>query len=241
MDRRTTITRAALAAAASLGLLAGTAQAAVLTVGQNANVAAGIAAFGPAKSQILWKDLFAPATTWSAGSLGASVGGASQTDPTTGSSVTGNLAIANWIEGTGFNDGPGGVGPDLAINGAENFTLHFAAPVTRIGLAAATGLGNLPTEFDHLGALFNLTASNGDTGVLSLVDTGNGYAAFVTISSATPFTSIAFTEPSGNIKDQYFGDVFSAGVPEPAAWSLMILGFGLAGAALRRREASAAA
>ena len=33
----------------------------------------------------------------------------------------------------------------------------------------------------------------------------------------------------------------TAGVPEPASWALMIAGFGLAGAALRRRGASAAA
>jgi len=31
----------------------------------------------------------------------------------------------------------------------------------------------------------------------------------------------------------------SGGVPEPASWALMIAGFGLAGAALRRRSALA--
>jgi hypothetical protein len=33
-----------------------------------------------------------------------------------------------------------------------------------------------------------------------------------------------------------FGDAASAAVPEPGAWALMILGFGAAGAALRRRR-----
>lgn len=34
---------------------------------------------------------------------------------------------------------------------------------------------------------------------------------------------------------------FSPGVPEPATWALMIMGFGLAGSALRRKSAAAAA
>lgn len=38
-----------------------------------------------------------------------------------------------------------------------------------------------------------------------------------------------------------FQDFKTTGVPEPGAWSLMILGFGAAGAALRRRRAAMAA
>ncbi len=46
------------------------------------------------------------------------------------------------------------------------------------------------------------------------------------------------TTLAGNVR---IGDGgFEPGVPEPATWSLLILGFGLAGAALRRRRASMA-
>ena len=38
---------------------------------------------------------------------------------------------------------------------------------------------------------------------------------------------------------QYTGLLTLAGVPEPSTWALMILGFGLTGAALRRRSAKA--
>lgn len=225
---------------AAVTMIGGAASAAVLSIGQTTSIAVGIAGFGPSTAEITWKHMFAPATTWPSGALGPLAGGGVQTDPATGSSVAGNLATANWIEGPGFNDGPGGVGPELAISGPEDFTFTFSGPVTRIGLAIATGLGNLPHEFDHLGAVFNLTASNGDTGVLTLVDSGSGYAAWVTIASATPFTSLSFFEPSRNIQDQYFGDVLSgAGVPEPSAWAMMIAGLGLAGAALRRRRLQA--
>ncbi|WP_309606285.1 PEPxxWA-CTERM sorting domain-containing protein [Phenylobacterium sp.] len=229
------------AVAAALTMSAGAASAAVLGIGQTTSVASGIAAFGPSMAQITWKHMFAPGTVWPSGALGPLAGGGVQIDPATGSSVSGNLATANWIEGPGFNDGPGGVGPELAISGPEDFTLTFFGPVTRIGLTIATGLGNLPHEFDHLGAVFNLTASNGDTGVLTLVDSGAGYSAWVTITSATPFSSLTFFEPSRNIQDQYFGDVLSAaGVPEPSTWAMMLAGLGLAGAALRRRRFQAA-
>lgn len=39
-----------------------------------------------------------------------------------------------------------------------------------------------------------------------------------------------------NIGVRVYDDTVTAGVPEPAAWTLMILGFGAAGAALRRRS-----
>jgi hypothetical protein len=221
----------------SLGVMAAPAGAAVLLTATDGNIPAGVAAFGPATAAITWSHMFAPGTVWSVGALAPSIGGATQTDPATGASVTGNLNTANWIDEAGFNSGPGGVGPELAINGAENFTLNFAAPVTRVGFTVATGRGTLASEIDHLGAIFNLIASNGDTGTLTLLDNGGGSSVWVSIVSATPFSSLTFSEPSGNIFDQYFGDVFvGAAIPEPSTWAMMIVGFGLLGAGLRRQR-----
>jgi len=51
--------------------------------------------------------------------------------------------------------------------------------------------------------------------------------------------TIGFTLPNGVFLTDAFGNTFGAppagGIPEPAAWSLMIAGFGLAGAGLRAR------
>jgi len=47
-----------------------------------------------------------------------------------------------------------------------------------------------------------------------------------------------FTNDGATMDEARF--VFSSGAPEPAAWALMIGGFGLAGAALRRRRAATA-
>ena len=44
---------------------------------------------------------------------------------------------------------------------------------------------------------------------------------------------------SGNIaRAQFYDGAFSPGVPEPAAWGLMLVGFGLVGGAMRRRRQS---
>ncbi len=66
-----------------------------------------------------------------------------------------------------------------------------------------------------------------------------------------------FTEPNGSLPSQFQGNgtgpfsaingfdnaffLTSASVPEPATWGLMLAGFGLTGAALRRRRSLAAA
>jgi hypothetical protein len=62
-------------------------------------------------------------------------------------------------------------------------------------------------------------------------------AAFLTaLQSESAYINIHTTfRPGGEIRDFY------EAVPEPGAWALMIAGFGLAGAALRRRAAGRAA
>jgi hypothetical protein len=67
---------------------------------------------------------------------------------------------------------------------------------------------------------------------------------WVTITSDVAFTptSARFTHPSFAFEATSFGikpatTPFVGGIPEPASWGLMITGFGLTGAALRRRRA----
>jgi hypothetical protein len=56
--------------------------------------------------------------------------------------------------------------------------------------------------------------------------------------SDTPFTSLSFVADSGAAGNGIGMDnaYYSAAVPEPCVWLMMITGFGLAGAALRRRR-----
>ena len=194
-----------------LAFLAGSASAGI-TITQDANVGAGMSAFGPSATIL----------DWSAGGAPGSLSGA--------------INIDHWIDGVGF-DGSSGPAVDLAINGVEDVTWTFAGPVRRIGFAISTGLGRRSSEIDHLGASFTLQTDNGDMGTLNLIDPGPGYAAWVVVSSSTAFSKLSFTENTRDISDQYWGNVVAAIVPEPQTWALMIAGFGVAGAAMRRRKA----
>jgi hypothetical protein len=62
------------------------------------------------------------------------------------------------------------------------------------------------------------------------------WKAFSVNFFATDATKIAFT--NGNIGDNALGldDVSISAVPEPASWAMLIGGFGLTGAAMRRRR-----
>jgi len=85
----------------------------------------------------------------------------------------------------------------------------------------------------------------GDQLVLDLTDTNvSGYQPFTLhLTATTANQRLAFlgrNDFGGEILDDVslvaVGDTGSGGVPEPAAWALMITGFGLAGARLRRQR-----
>ena len=79
---------------------------------------------------------------------------------------------------------------------------------------------NDPAQFGSFGAMLWKTAS------FTFVGTGHD--------------SIALTATVGGNGGVFFDKVSVAAVPEPATWGLMILGFGGAGAMLRRRRSVAA-
>jgi hypothetical protein len=102
----------------------------------------------------------------------------------------------------------------------------------------------------YLGALetSEVRVYNGDYSSLLFQHTYNLSSSAVTVSpelSSLNGLHIQFSGTPGymaidNITVEA-GQIFAATVPEPAAWALMIGGFGLAGAALRRRRAAVAA
>jgi len=81
-------------------------------------------------------------------------------------------------------------------------------------------------------AVYNGTANGG------LIDITLNGAAF----AASNVVKFSYSGSGQGVPDEAFGiNRVSAAVPEPAAWTLMIAGFGLVGAASRRRQAIIAA
>ncbi len=136
------------------------------------------------------------------------------------------------------------------------------AGVSIIGLNDATsfsgGLPRMAIVFDNpvsaVGAFLNWVPDNGDLVFVSAFDAGNNILEQLLLNDTdgnvvTPGAFYGFKESSASIKAIQFSDGFVIAyglkvispVPEPATWALMIGGFGLAGAALRRRKVAVAA
>jgi PEP-CTERM motif len=66
------------------------------------------------------------------------------------------------------------------------------------------------------------------------------YQGVVTVGPGGGATTFAFAADGFPAVDVVIDKVFATAVPEPASWALMIMGFGFAGAALRRRQTATA-
>ena len=109
-----------------------------------------------------------------------------------------------------------------------------------VRLETATGSSDLPSEIDHLGTVFDITADTGDHATHLMEESALGLTTWVMIRSEIPFTSLTFFEPASRIQDQYFGNV-AAAVAEPLGLAIMVTGFlGLATLRRGKRPASLA-
>lgn len=138
---------------------------------------------------------------------------------------------------------------DIIVNGSFLDTVSFiynfdhnetpnAANPCAFGPAGQTGVNingcadRVQTDFNSQSGFFTIDGSNYTLNVVG----------FLAGSPAMPTTSFLTTERE--INDAFIlGRVvlFTAAVPEPANWAMMIAGFGLVGASLRRRRAPVAA
>ena len=106
-----------------------------------------------------------------------------------------------------------------AYRGGQSYTVAYAT-------------GAAPNTFITLASVYNDAKEGGDTATRAVITNNAGLLAYH--AKAVRFTF------NNDLTYGYAGyrelDAIGNTVPEPAAWSLMIVGFGLAGGALRRQE-----
>jgi len=156
--------------------------------------------------------------TWTAPNFGDGFSGVSTTTfgNVYGYDVT-NSGRGKWL---GF---PGG-----------SATFTFGSGVNAFGM----WLTGLQTVFT---SALTVSFNDGTSQVFNLPVDVNGGAQFWGLHDDRTFASVSISNTSNDawgVDDVSYGG--GGGVPEPAAWALMIGGFGLAGAALRRRRAALA-
>ena len=155
-----------------------------------------------------------------------------------------NAAAGNQaVDLTGAGNTSPEDGVEQTVFGLQNgrlyrlsFELGNAAPIGGNG-SNYTLPSTVRVSFDGGPALSFTNAVNNPTG-----NPGINFQAFSTnyVANASGQVTIRFFNGIGN--DNYVGlDNVSLAVPEPATWALMIMGFGGAGAMLRRRRTFATA
>ncbi len=144
-------------------------------------------------------------------------GGAVRNSPVTGTYAT---------SGTQFYD-----------NQFNAFTISFASQIAAFGFYG-TDIGDVQQALQV--TLDKGLASERVFTVANTIGAPNASLLFWGVTDkANPFTTVTFAQSGGDrfgFDDMTVGDIKQVrGVPEPAAWAMMLAGFGLVGSAMRRR------
>jgi len=159
---------------------------------------------------------------------------------TAGEFVTGfGLTLVSPLIFDTVDGGPGAnLSTAFAPQGGTDVTTGYTGPASfPDGSASLAFTFNDFNVGEHFSWLIDVDSGNTGTTVLGSGLVGStGFANFSNGGRATG-TFVAH----GVDGAQLLITAVTPGIPEPAAWGLMIMGFGLAGAALRRRQPVAAA
>lgn len=182
----------------------------------------------------------------SLGDAGSCPAGAALTGCVIGT-PTGTLALDGASPQTFItNDGANPTSPVLSGSPIFNgpVSILFSTPQAGVGLDG--GYFNNP----HSTGITAYDIHGNVIGTVSNLNLGIEFLGLVTSDHSATISGLQFhlvgDEPAGfavdNIRFGVGGEVVAPpGVPEPAAWAMMLLGFGGAGVLLRRRRAQAAA
>ena len=202
---------------------------------------AAVALAAQPASAITWTD-------WTAASAGQVTG----TAGSVGVTYTGSYSGVQLSPATDFYNGSGfpvALKPSntdiIQLTEAGTKSITFSTAVTDVYLAIVSWNGNdvtfsSPFTIEAMGCGFwgcgTVTQYNGG---LSFSSTPYPNEPHGVLKFAGPITSLVFTDSFENWHGITVGfEGVSGAVPEPASWAMMIGGFALAGAAMRRRKAA---
>lgn len=207
----------AIAALLAGSILAGSAQAATVAVGQGAFLPADIVVdFTAVPNEAFVGATYAGSgVTFSGALIGMTNGGDTNLFPSNGDGVI----ASNWNYSQGSNLG-------------LSFEAAFSSLQSRVGFFLENWSEQTATV-----ELFDGAAS---VGFLALDNTAGLDAEFRGVSSTAKFNRLVFTNSAETngffaIDNFVFGDGAGA-VPEASTWAMMLIGFGVVGAAMRRRQ-----
>ncbi|WP_293381206.1 PEPxxWA-CTERM sorting domain-containing protein [Phenylobacterium sp.] len=146
------------------------------------------------------------------------------------------------------NDSTVSSGTSIGDGGLQKWVRNPTTGVWSLEYTLAAGLDLVPnTDTSGTTGLLSLTGEvyNGQVELFAtsytIGDTDPSFLFGITDSlSATSGAGEKFTELAEAPADSTFKGVAFAPIPEPATWALMLAGFGLAGATLRRRRSALA-
>lgn len=169
------------------------------------------------------------------------------------SGTVGSLDVSTGPGATGLFFGTSGFafsdwstlipGNDVAVSGTENvdFGINTGTPLSAIGFYMHEPSANLGLTADSCNATcvdstFSITLFNGLVQVgTDSVNIADDTLVFYGIQSSLPFDRVEIRETSGGIDNEFFGDFYTAPVPEPGTWTLLALGVGVLLSRRRRR------
>jgi hypothetical protein len=143
-----------------------------------------------------------------------------------------------YLTAPGFNSYGYGLNPTtsviLAATGNEDWVATLANPTNVIGFDVL--LNDWPLTITFFSGTTALATMNFDAPPADA-----SHLAFAGISSTDPITSFHWEATNGEYIDTGIDNIFAgplSAVPEPSTWTMMLLGFGAVGAALRKSRKS---